>query len=181
MRLKLIIAVSAISTIAIITSNNVAAQPYGAGTYNSTTPYGGETSLSISTASAVNFTINPASNGAFSSASGAVTVYSTDVSGYKLYIRAIGTSAMTMPGSTIPASANATPAALGLNTWGYNTTGSTTLFTGVTTTDSLLKNASGPYSAGDATTVTYGLNLDLSKPAGSYAANLVYTAVPQTN
>lgn len=180
MRYKLIIALFTISTIAFFVQSTVYAQPYGKGIYDSNTHYGGETALSISGTNAINFSINPSTAGTLSSASGNVTVTSTDVVGYKLYIRALGSTSMTRVGSTIPASANLTLVPLVVNTWGYNTDASTN-FIGITTLDVLLKNAVGPFSAGDSTTVTYGLNIDRAVPAGSYASNLVYTAVPQTN
>ena len=180
MRYKLIIALFTISTIVFFTQSTVYAQPYGKGIYNSNTPYGGETALSISATSAINLSVNPSTAGTLASASGNVTVTSTDVVGYKLYIRALGSTSMSMVGSTIPASANLSLGALVVNTWGYNTDASTN-FIGVTTSDVLLKNAVGPFSTGDSTTVTYGLNIDRAVAAGSYASNLVYTAVPQTN
>ena len=180
MRYKLIIALFTISTIAFFVQSTVYAQPYGKGIYDSNTHYGGETALSISGTNAINFSINPSTAGTLSSASGNVTVTSTDVVGYKLYIRALGSTSMTRVGSTIPASANLTLVPLVVNTWGYNTDASTN-FIGITTLDVLLKNAVGPFSAGDSTTVTYGLNIDRAVPAGSYTSNLVYTAVPQTN
>jgi len=180
MRYRLILALFSIIAIAFVVDYTASAQPYGMGAYGSNTPYGGETSLSISATSGVNMTINPATTGTLATAAGNVTVYSMDVVGYKLYIKAVGSTAMTMVGANIPASANVTAATLAINTWGYNTTGGTN-FIGVTTVDSLLKNATGPYSTGDATTVTYGLNIDRSKSAGSYASNVIYTAVPQTN
>ncbi|MBC7459525.1 hypothetical protein H7200_02310 [Candidatus Saccharibacteria bacterium] len=156
------------------------AQPYGAGKYNSNTPYGSETSLSISAAGSVTMTINPSETGTLATATNNVTVFSTDVVGYKLYIRAIGSTTMTAGTSTIPASANVTANPLALNTWGYNTNG-TNNFTGVTTTDTMLKNAVGPFSTGDLTAVSYGLNIDRAQAAGSYVSSLIYTAVPQTN
>jgi hypothetical protein len=180
MRYKLILSVFSISTILFLANLPVSAQPYGAGKYNSNTPYGGETSLSISAVGSVTMTINPSEAGTLGTATNNVTVFSTDVVGYKLYLRAIGSTNMTTGVSTIPASGNVTANPLALNTWGYNTTG-TANFIGVTSTDVMLKNAIGPFSLGDLTTVTYGLNIDRAKAAGSYASNLVYTAVPQTN
>lgn len=180
MRYKLIIALFTISTIVFFMQSTVYAQPYGKGIYDSNTPYGGQTTLSISATSAINLSVNPSTTGTLASASGNVTVTSTDVVGYKLYIRALGLTSMTNVGSTIPASANLSLGTLVVNTWGYNTDASTN-FIGITTSDVLLKNAIGPFSTGDSTTVTYGLNIDRAVAAGSYSSNLVYTAVPQTN
>jgi hypothetical protein len=179
MRYKLIIAVFSIIAIVFIVENTANAQPYGAGKYDSNVPYGNQTSLSISAIGAT-MAVNPSTSGTLGTASGPVTVTSTDVVGYMLYIRAVGSSSMTTAVSTIPASANVSNAALSINTWGYNITAGTT-FTGITTSDILLKNATGPFSTGDTTTVTYGLNIDRTKSAGNYTSNVIYTAVPQTN
>lgn len=81
---------------------------------------------------------------------------------------------------TIPASANGSPSSLANNTWGYNTSGSTSNFIGVTTSPVLLKTAAGPYKTGDNTTVTYGVTTDITKSAGAYATNVTYTAVALT-
>lgn len=180
MRTKLMITVFSVIAILFIVEFTAHAQPYGAGKYNSNTGYGSETALSISATSGVNLSINPTTSGTLGTASGTVTVYSTDVTGYKLYIRAINSTAMTKGTASIPASANVTAGPLAVNTWGYNTT-ATSNFLGMTNNDALLKSATGPYSSGDTTTVTYGLNVDLAKAAGAYATDLIYTAVPQTN
>ena len=177
---RLILAFFSVITIAIVVQTTAYAQPYGVGTYSNNTAYGSQTSLSMSATSGVSMAIDPLATGTLATASGGVTVYSTDVVGYKLYIKAVGSTAMTMGGATIPSSANVTAGSLLANTWGYNTTG-TTNFVGVTAADVLLKSAAGPYSTGDVTTVTYGLNVDRRKAAGSYVSNVIYTAVPQTN
>lgn len=87
---------------------------------------------------------------------------------------------MTSGSETIAASGNGSPAALATNTWGYNTTGSTTNFMGVTSAPVLLKDANGPFKNGDNTTVTYGVKVDSTKGAGDYAASVVYTAVTES-
>jgi hypothetical protein len=179
MRYNLIIAFLSTIAIGFIFQVSAYAQPYGQGAYDSNVPYGNQTSLSISATGAV-LAVNPSTNGTLGVASGPVTVTSTDVVGYKLYIRAIGSTALTAGVSSIPASANVASAPLLVNTWGYNTTAAAT-FIGITSSDVLLKNALGPFSTGDTTIVTYGLNIDLAKSAGTYASNVIYTAVPQTN
>jgi hypothetical protein len=80
---------------------------------------------------------------------------------------------------TILASGNSSPASLSTNTWGYNTTGSTTNFVGMTTSPIEIKTASGPYTTGDTTTITYGALTDITKSAGNYTVHVVYTAVPR--
>lgn len=155
------------------------ASPYGAGVYNADVPYGGETSLAIATSGNVSIQVTPIEAGTLGTASNNVTVTSTDVVGYKLYISSLTSTDMTNGAATIPASSNVTPASLATNTWGYNTDASSN-FAGSTTTETLIKNASGPYSSGDVTAVTYGVKVDNNKPAGNYITTVVYTAVPQT-
>ncbi len=179
MNYKLILSLIAIIAIAFIVDYTAFAAPYGEGKYDENVPYGGDTFLSISAGAAVNLSINPAATGTLASASNAITVTSTDVVGYKLYIRAVTSTNMVQGATVIPASANVTLAALAINTWGYNVNGSSN-YLGITTSDALLKDAAGPFSTGDVTTVYYGLNLDRTKRSGSYSSNVIYTAVPET-
>jgi hypothetical protein len=156
------------------------AQPYGEGIYNENVPYGGQTELAIETSGNINVPITPTSDGVLATGISTITVTSTDVVGYELYIRALTSTDMDNLGTPLPASANSTPAALAINTWGYNTDASSN-FVGITLTDILIHSLVGPASSGDITDVTYGMKLDLSKPAGDYEASVVYTAVPQTD
>lgn len=156
------------------------AQPYGMGKYDANVPYGSQTSISISTSGNITIPITPTDSGVLGTANSVVTVTSTDVVGYKLYVRALSNTNMTNGAFTIPASSNGTPAALSTNTWGYNTDASSN-FTGMTLSDVLIKNATGPYSSGDTTTVTYGVKVDNNKPAGNYTTSIIYTAAPQTD
>jgi len=160
--------------------NSVAdAQPYGKGVYNANVPYGNQTSLSISTDGNVSIPITPTESGVLATGTSAVTVSSTDVVGYKLYIRALTSTDMDNLGTPLPASANGSPAPLATNTWGYNTDASTN-FVGVSLSDALIRSVSTPVS-NHVTNVTYGMKLDFAKPAGNYVATVVYTAVPQTD
>ena len=156
------------------------AQPYGKGVYNANVPYGGQTELSIATSGNINIPITPTTSGVLATGASVVTVTSTDVMGYKLYIRALNSTDMNNLGDLLPASANGSPAPLAINTWGYNVDASTN-FAGITLTDTLIRSITIPASSGDITTVTYGMKLDLAKPAGNYVATVVYTAVPQTD
>lgn len=151
------------------------ASPFGQGKFGANVGFGSATSLSVALSGNVN--LNLASDGSKYSASGShtVTVTSSDVVGYNLYAYALNNSAMTSGSSTIPASGNSSAAALALNTWGYNLNGSTN-YLGLTTTPQQIKTASGPYTSGDVTTVTYGVVTDLTKPAGAYTVSVVYTA-----
>ena len=156
------------------------AQPYGAGKYGIDVPYGSQTSLSISTNGDVSIGITPTEFGAQATGTNQVTVTSTDVVGYKLYIRALSDTNMNNLGAILPASANVTPAPLAVDTWGYNTDASNS-FLGITTTDTLIKSTAAPVKNGETTTVTYGLSLDMAKPAGQYSTSVIYTATPQTD
>lgn len=157
------------------------AQPYGKGVYGENVPYGSETSLTIATSGNVTIpNITPVTGGTTGTGTSNVTVTSTDVKGYKLYVRALTSTDMNNLGAIIPASANGSPAALVTNTWGYNINASAN-YTGMTLTDVLVKSVTTPVSSGDVTTFTYGLKIDLAKPAGNYTTSVVYTAVPQTD
>lgn len=156
------------------------AQPYGKGVYGENVPYGSETALSIATDGNVSIPITPSTSGVLATGTSVVTVTSTDVKGYKLYIRSLNSTDMNNLGALIPASANGSPATLAVNTWGYNTDASTN-FVGLSLTDTLIHSITAPIAGGDATTVTYGVKVDLAKPAGNYTANIIYTAVPQTD
>lgn len=166
------------------------AQPYGVGLYNENVPYGSETSITIST-NAVDGnvaipTITPIDGGALGTATNIITITSTDVIGYKLYIGADGSTDMDNLGTYLPTSANTygNPATnpLAVNTWGYNIDGSVINFCGMPLDSSrqLIKTVTTPIS-NDNTTITYGLKIDMAKPAGNYAVDVVYTAVPQTD
>lgn len=164
------------------------AQPYGVGLYNENIPYGSQTALTISTdavgGSVAIPTITPAEGGSLGTVDNTVTITSTDVIGYKLYIRALDSTDMNNLGTPLPASSNiyenpaTTP--LAVNTWGYNINGSVINFYGMTLIDQLIRSTTVPVS-GENTTITYGMKIDMAKPAGNYSVGVVYTAVPQTN
>ncbi|MEO6109718.1 MAG: hypothetical protein ABIP50_01765 [Candidatus Saccharimonadales bacterium] len=180
MLFKLILAVISISTIVFLGNYSVSASPYGTGIYNANVPYGGETQISLATNGSINIPITPSTSGVLGTNSSVVTVTSTDVVGYKLYVRALSSSNLTNGAAVLGASANITGAALATNTWGYNIDASAN-FIGATTSDQLVRTRSGPYKTGDVTTFTYGVKIDLAKPAGLYSTTIMYTAIPQTN
>jgi hypothetical protein len=157
---------------------SVSASPFGQGVFGANVPFGATTSLSIALGGNVTLGLTPSGGNFTGSASNAVTVTSTDVIGYRLYAYSPTSTTMTLVGGgdTIPASANSSPAALATNTWGYNTTGSTTSFIGMLTTPSLIKDGVGPFKSGDITTVTYGAQTSSTKSAGAYTVGIVYTA-----
>lgn len=160
----------------------VLASPYGVGLYNADVPYGGETQISLATNGAITIPIVPSDAGTLGSGSGTVTVTSTDVVGYRLYIRALSSTNLSQIGGSgvLGASSNVTALPLSTNTWGYNLDASTN-FIGATTSDQLLRTRTGPFKNGDVTTVTYGVKVDNTKPAGSYRTTIMYTAIPRTN
>ena len=164
----------------VFTISLVSAQPYGAGKYNEAVPYGDLTTISISADTSTTIPVTPATGGVSASGNNAVTVTSTDVSGFQLYVRADSNTSLANGGSTIAASANASPAALATNTWGYNTDASSN-FKGITLTDALIKTHNELATSGNLTTVTYGVKVDATKVAGNYSTTVLYTAVPQTN
>lgn len=166
--------------LSVLLSSISFASPYGVGVYGANVPYGSLTALSIATSGNISIPITPMSGGSLATGSSIVTVTSTDVKGFKLYVRALSNTNMNNLGALLPASANGSPAALATNTWGYNTD-ATNNFVGLTLTDVLIHSITIPASGGDATTVTYGMKLDLAEPAGNYVATVIYTAVPQTN
>jgi len=175
----ILIFIFSLAYIAILPSTGHA-QPYGQGIYNENVPYGNETSLSIATNGNVSIPITPTTSGVLATGSSNISVTSTDVKGYKLYIRTLTSTNMNNLGALIPASANGSLAALATNTWGYNTDASNN-FVGLTNSDTLIRSITAPIPGADITIVTYGVKIDLAKPAGNYIANVIYTAVPQTD
>lgn len=180
MMFKVIIAL--LLTVAITnTSSVVVAAPYGYGSYSADVPYGSETFLSIATSGDVALDLTPGGGPTTVSAVGTVTVTTTDVLGYKLYIRGLSTQQMTTStGSTLDASSNVIPGTLAVNTWGYSLDSGTT-YAGLTTNDVLLRTTNVPRTAGEVTSITYGANVDNQTAAGAYSVSVIYTAVPQTD
>jgi len=157
----------------------VAASPFGQGVFGAQVPFGSVTSLAISLGGNAALNVVPSGSNFVGSGSHTITVTSTDVVGYNLYIYAPTNTAMVGSTATIAASSNGTPAPLAINSWGYNTDGSDN-YLGLTTAPTLLKSADGPYESGDDTTVTYGMLTDVTKAEGNYAVSVTYTAVAKT-
>lgn len=157
---------------------NAMASPFGQGVFSADVPFGAGTSMSISLGGDVQLNVADIGGGVFAGTGAhTVTVTSTDVVGYRLYIYTPGSTALVNGGDTVPASANTVPGSLATDTWGYNTTGSTSNFVGLTNTPVTIKDASGPHKNGDATTITYGVKVSSTKSAGQYSTSVVYTAV----
>lgn len=163
-----------------LSAHQALAQPFGVGVFGENVPFGSETSISISLDATTNVSLVP-SGGTFSgTGTNTVTVTSTDVIGYDLYVNTTSGTSMSNGTDTIAASANSSAAPLVTNSWGYNTTGSTTDFKGMTGTQSLIGGGSGPFTTGTPTTVTYGAVIDITKSAGTYSVGATYTAVGRT-
>lgn len=155
------------------------ASPFGAGVFGANVPFGGQTNLTIATDGNVSIPVTPTPSATLATGTSNVTVTSTDVVGYKLYIQALSNTNLVNGPNNLAASGNGSPASLAANTWGYNTDASTN-FAGITNAAALIHSTTGPYETGEVTTVTYGLKIDDSLPAGNYSTTVVYTAVPQT-
>lgn len=173
------IAVLALLLIASIPAS-VSANPFGQGVFGADVPFGTETNITIALGGNVALNLAPSGGNFEGSGSHTLTVTTTDVVGYRLYIYAPNGTAMTDGSESIAASANVSPSTLATDTWGYNTTGSTTNYIGVTGTPVVLKDANGPYKNGDNTTVTYGAKVSGTKGAGDYSSSVVYTAVTKS-
>lgn len=156
--------------------------------------------ISITTGSTVTLNITPVSGGAQTSASDTVTVSTNKSNGYNLAIKdADATLTLTNGGNTIAASSNtfAAGAALANNTWGWavadtttgigannfdttysvltNVASSSTTWTGITASDQVFKTTA-TNALNDTTTVWYSAKADTSKPNGTYADVVTYTA-----
>lgn len=161
----------------VLAQQSVSASTFGAGLYGENVPFGSATSIAISLDDNVDMTLAPSGPNFSGSGSHTITVTSTDVVGYNLYINATSSTAMSNGDDTVSTSANGSPAALSLDSWGYNTSGSTTNFQGISLSQVLLKDANGPYTNGDDTAVTYGAFIGPTKSSGVYTVDVTYTAV----
>lgn len=163
----------------LVLQQPVSASPFGQGVFSADIPFGAATSLTIGLGNNVSLNLTPSGSIFSGAGSHIITVTSTDVVGYKLYAYSPTSNAMTNGTDTIPASGNSTPNTLAINSWGYNTDG-TSNYIGMQTSPRLIKDADGPYKNGDNTTVTYGARTDITKGAGAYSVGVVYTAVAKS-
>ncbi len=180
-RLLAVVVASGVLAGAILLQQTAYAAPFGRGVYGADVPYGSLTSIGISLSpNDVTIPIIPTSGGAVGSSSHTITVTSLDVVGYQLFLQATAATGMSNGTDTIPVTTNAAPSALSVNTWGYNTTSSTSQFARVQTTPTLLRQSVGPFKNGQPTAVTYGAHVSTAKSAGTYVVNITYTAIGQT-
>ena len=156
--------------------------------------------ISITTSGTVTLNITPVSGGAQTSASDTVTVNTNHSAGYNLAVKdADANLNLVNGGNTIAASSNtfAAGAALANNTWGWavpsgttgigtnnfdasysvitNAASSTSKWTGITASDQVFKTTAA-VETNDVTTVWYSAKADTSKPNGTYADTVTYTA-----
>ncbi len=156
--------------------------------------------ISMTTSGTVTLNITPVSGGSQTSAVDTVTVNSNNAAGYTLAIKdADATLALENGANTIAASSNtfAAAAALANNTWGWavpdtttgigannfdttyavlnNVTSSSTTWAGITASDQIFKSTTG-VASGDTVSVWYSAKADTSKPNGTYADIVTYTA-----
>lgn len=171
------LAVAALVTVLFVTPKPAHASPFGQGVFSADVPFGSATSISIALGGDVSLNLAPSGAQFSGTGSHTVTVTSTDVVGYLLYLRPTAGTNLTNGSATINASSNGSAAALTEGTWGYNTTGSTTNFLGLSNGIAEIKNANGPYKSGDATNITYGALTSATQAAGNYTMAVTYTVV----
>jgi hypothetical protein len=154
---------------------------FGQGDFGDST-FGSQSSLSLAFSGGslsdgnVNFALTPSGGNFDGNGNHVVTVTTNDAVGYRLYAYAPTSTNLTFGSYNIAASGNSSPSTLSANTWGFNLTGSTSNFQGMLSTPTEIKVTTEPYTSGDPTTVTYGVKTDITKPAGKYSGNIVYTA-----
>lgn len=162
-----------------IVQQPVSASPFGQGLFGADVPFGSGSSLEITLGNTLSFTLTPSLPYFNGNGSHTINVKSNDVVGYKLYAYSPSGTTMSSGSDTIPTSGNGSPAPLSTNTWGYNTTGSTTDFMGMTTSPVVIRDADGPFKNGQDTTITYGVKTDINKQPGAYQVNVIYTALAE--
>ena len=157
-------------------AQTAAASPFGQGYFNAQVPFGSQTSISINLGGNVNLSLVPNGSNFSANSSSNVTVTSTDVEGYSLYVYAPSSTSLSYGSYSIPTSANVSEAPLSLDSWGYNTDGSNN-YIGITNVPTVLISATGPYESGNTTSVTYGVLVDATQSAGTYNGTVSFTAV----
>lgn len=154
--------------------------------------------ISITTSTTVALAVTPTGAGSATSAADTVTVATNNATGYSLSLADTDTNtSLVSGGNTITAHAGTfgTPTTLANNSWGYRVDGSGTFGAGPTSAQTNQANLSGLWAgvpssasaqqlkttstntAADVTSVFYGVKVDTSKPSGTYADSVTYTAV----
>jgi hypothetical protein len=177
----------------------VFAAPYGSDIYGKCT-YGDGCNISISTSGTVTLNVAPTLSSVYTIDKDTVTVTTNNSAGYTLRLESTsGTSSKLENGAeyfdTTTGTA-ASPVTLSNNEWGYridsalgfgagpttavsNQTSSSLTFAGLPLLGApqTIKTTASSALSGDATDVWYGIRADMTKPAGTYSATVVYTAV----
>lgn len=153
--------------------------------------------ISMTTSGTVALAITPTSSGSATSASDSVSVSTNNATGYNLTLAdADATTTLVNGANSIAASAGtqAAPVALANNTWGYRVDNVGGFGAGPTSAQTNVASLSGTWAgvpasgsgnqlkntattaSGDLTTVWYGAKADTTKPNGTYADTVTYTA-----
>jgi hypothetical protein len=153
--------------------------------------------ISITTSNTVNLNVTPTLAGSATSASDTITVATNNASGYSLVLENVDNETDLENGaSSIPAHTGtfASPSTLANNTWGYRVDSAGDFGAGPTSAENNQANLSGTWAgvpangagdtlkttssptAGDVTTVWYGVKADTSNPDGTYSDTVMYTA-----
>ncbi len=151
--------------------------------------------ISIATTGTVDLAITPVAGGAQTSDSGTVTVSTNNAAGYTLTIENDSANTSLLNGAeTITAHAGtvASPTALANNTWGFavaggnfdgsysalnNVASSTTLWAGVPASGSPVTiKTTASTATDDETVVWFSAKADTTKPDGTYASTVTFTA-----
>lgn len=137
-------------------------------------------SISAMTATVPTVDINSVVPGVTKEAS--TTIKITSNNGYKLSIKDKDADLNLVKGSdNIAASANtfAAPNTLATNTWGYRVVGvpafGTNKYAGITAVDQQIAAVAGPVTD-SSTEVFFGVNVDATKPSGTYTDVVTFTA-----
>lgn len=175
------------------------AAPYGTGKYSACT-YGEGCNISLSTSGTVDLDVLPTASGVVTIEKDEVTVTTNSSTGFELRLESSSGSENGLingPNSIGAVSGTAvSPAVLGLNQWGYRVDGlsgfgagptgsiqnqpsSSLEFAGLPLLGSpqVIKTTASSAPSGDTTEVWYGVRADMDRPAGSYTATVVYTAI----
>lgn len=186
----------------ITTTQSLLAAPYGISSYGDCGAYGeGCNTISLGTSGSVALELSPTSTGVYSIEKDEVTVTTTSNSGYELRISSSSATTNSLEnGASLIAATNgssAAPAPLAVNEWGYRVDGegefgvgptvaaenqltNTALFAAVPLlgNEDVVKATSTSALSGDTTTIWYGVRADITRPAGTYSATVLYTATP---
>lgn len=134
--------------------------------------------ISITATPTVAINVTPSASAAATGTGASTVSVSTNAAGYRLSIKDADTDTNLKSGANNIAAHTGTFGAmtqLADNTWGYNINAGTS-YAGVTTSDVQIKETSAAAQT-DNTTVTFGVKVDATKPAGAYTDTVTFTAV----